>query len=218
MPISHLPIRNPPADDPQDDASRPKIHPPPIRLPPSPRSRRIPPNPRIPLNRPIRLEPPPSAVNDLNLGSPNATYKFDNKGTFFTYKASDSEVAIKNGKLEFTIFDAIDWSLWSFSSLELKNYYFEINMTMPADCVDKDRGGITFGTPPGDTDKGIISRSPVMDTIGFTFTTGTPPSTFLIHWTEHDAINEGPNSTNRLGVLHVGNKSPCTLTGKLWIP
>ena len=157
-------------------------------------------------------EPPPSAVSELNLGSPDATYSFDKAGTFFTYSAADSKVEIKNGKLLFTIFDKIGWTIWSFSALELKDYFFEINVSMPDNCKGKDRGGIIFGTKPGDTDEGI-NYQVSCDGYYRLFIFDGVDTIHLVPWTENNLVNEGPNSTNRLGVLHEDNKITLYING-----
>jgi hypothetical protein len=157
-------------------------------------------------------EPPPSAIDALNLGSPDASYGFNGAGTFYTYTSPNDKVEIKDGTLQFTINDAIGYTIWSFSALELEDYYFEINVIMPADCVGKDRGGIIFGTPPGETDNGANFQVSCDGNYRLFIYDGVN-TVNLANWTESSEINEGPNSVNRLGVLHKENKISLYMNG-----
>ena len=157
-------------------------------------------------------EPPPSAIESLNLGSPDASYNFNNKGAFYTYDSSNDKVEIKDGTLQFTINDAIGYTIWSFSALELEDYYFEINVKMPADCVGKDRGGIIFGTPLGETDEGANYQVSCDGNYRLFIYDGVNTIN-LVNWTSSNEINKGPNSVNRLGVLHKDNKISLYMNG-----
>lgn len=156
--------------------------------------------------------PPPSAIDALNLGSPDASYGFNSAGAFYTYTSPNDKVEIKDGTLQFTINDAIGYTIWSFSALELEDYYFEINVIMPADCVGKDRGGIIFGTPPGETDNGANFQVSCDGQYRLFIYDGVNTIN-LVNWTGSSEINEGPNSVNRLGVLHKDNKISLYMNG-----
>jgi len=157
-------------------------------------------------------EPPPSAIDALNLGSPDASYNFNNKGAFYTYDSPNDKVEIKDGTLQFTINDAIGYTIWSFSALELEDYYFEINVKMPADCVGKDRGGIIFGTPLGETDEGANYQVSCDGNYRLFIYDGVNTIN-LVNWASSSEINKGPNSVNRLGVLHKDNKISLYMNG-----
>jgi len=157
-------------------------------------------------------EPPPSAIDALNLGSPDASYGFNGAGTFYTYTSPNDKVEIKDGTLQFTINDAIGYTIWSFSALELEDYYFEINVIMPADCVGKDRGGIIFGTPPGETDNGANFQVSCDGHYRLFIYDGVNTIN-LVNWTESSEIEVGPNKVNRLGVLHKDNKISLYMNG-----
>ena len=107
---------------------------------------------------------------------------------------------------------AISFTIWSFSAIELKDYYFEINVKMPGDCVGKDRGGIIFGTPLGETDNGANYQVSCDGHYRLFIYTGSETIN-LINWTESSEINKGPNSVNRLGVLHKGDKISLYMNG-----
>ncbi len=161
---------------------------------------------------PTDSPPPPSAIDALNLGSPDATYNFNNAGTFFTYNSADSKVEIKDGTLQFTMKNAVSWTIWSFSAIELEDYYFEINVKMPDDCVGADRGGIIFGTPPGETDNGANYQISCDGRYRLFIYDGAATDT-LVPWTSSSEIMGGPGKTNRLGVLHKDNKITLYMNG-----
>jgi len=156
----------------------------------------------------------PMGIDELNLGNPDATYGFNSKGAFYTYSATDSKVEVKDGTLQFTLFDAISWTIWSFSSLELEDFYFEISVKMPDNCQGTDRGGIIFGTPLGDTDKGINYQVSCDGRYRLFIYDGLETTT-LINWTSSDEIEGGPGKTNRLGVMHRGQKITLYMNGTL---
>jgi hypothetical protein len=193
----------PPDEDPQPPAEEPQPEEPTATFTPEPTDT---PEPTA------TSEPPPSAVSELNLGNPDATFSFDKAGTFFTYSQADSKVEIKDGTLQYTIYDAIAWTIWSFSALELEDYYFEINVTMPGDCVGKDRGGIIFGTKPGDTSDGA-NYQVSCDGYYRLFIYDGSDTIHLVPWTDDNSINSGPNATNRLGVLHEDNEITLYVNG-----
>lgn len=156
----------------------------------------------------------PMGIDELNLGNPDAAYGFNSKGAFYTYSASDSKVEVKDGTLQFTIFDAISWTIWSFSSIELEDFYFEISVKMPDNCQGKDRGGIIFGTPLGETDQGINYQISCDGNYRLFIYDGTDTIN-LVNWTSSDEIFSGPGKTNRLGVMHRGQKITLYMNGAL---
>ena len=153
-------------------------------------------------------------IDELNLGNPDASYGFNSKGPFYVYTASDSKVEVMDGTLQFTIFDAISWTIWSFSSLELEDFYFEINVKMPDNCQGTDRGGIIFGTPIGETDKGINYQVSCDGRYRLFIYDGLETTT-LVNWASSDEINAGPGKTNRIGVMHRGQKITLYINGML---
>jgi hypothetical protein len=156
----------------------------------------------------------PMGIDELNLGNPDASYGFNSKGPFYTYSSSDSKVEVKDSTLQFTIFDAISWTIWSFSSLELQDFYFEISVKMPDNCQGKDRGGVIFGTPLGETDKGINYQISC-DGHYRLFIYDGANTINLINWTNSDELFSGPGKTNRLGVMHRGQKITLYINGAL---
>lgn len=156
----------------------------------------------------------PMGIDELNLGNPDAAYGFNSKGPFYTYSDTDSKVEVKNSTLQFSIFDAISWTIWSFSSIELEDFYFEINVKMPDNCQGKDRGGLIFGTPLGEVDKGI-NYQVSCDGNYRLFVFDGANTINLINWTKSDELFSGPGKTNRIGVMHRGQKITLYLNGSL---
>lgn len=165
-----------------------------------------------PTNTPEPTDPP-SAVDALGLGEPDVSYGFgSSNGPFYEYSQADSKVEAKDGTLQFTMYNAVSWTIWSFSSIELEDYYFEIDVKMPADCVGKDRGGIIFGTKPSKTDNGANYQISCDGKYRLFIYTGSETIN-LIPWSSHDNIIAGPNKTNRLGILHQDNKITLYMNG-----
>lgn len=156
----------------------------------------------------------PQGIDDLNLGSPDASYNFDSKGAFYTYSDSISKVEAKDGTLQFTIFDSISYTIWSFSALELQDFYFEISVRMPNDCVGKDRGGIIFGTPIGETGEGYNYQISCDGQYRLFLYDGAQTIT-LVPWTNSSELDAGPGKANKIGVIHKGEKITLYINGEM---
>ena len=155
----------------------------------------------------------PVGLDDLDLGDPEWTHAFTNKGVFFTYSDSDSKVAYNNGKLEFTIFDALSYTIWSYSTVELEDFYFEITVQMPDNCKPKDRGGIMFGTPLGETNEGYVYQISCDGEYRLFLWDGST-TTNLVNWTKTDELEAGSGKSNRIGVLRDGKKIVLYVNGQ----
>lgn len=156
----------------------------------------------------------PQGIDELNLGSPDASYNFDTKGAFYTYSDSISKVDVKDGTLQFTIFDSISYTIWSFSSLELQDYYFEISVRMPDNCTGKDRGGIIFGTPIGETEEGLNYQISCDGMYRLFMWDGSQTIT-LVPWTSSSELDAGPGKANKIGVMHKGEKITLYINGEM---
>ncbi len=156
----------------------------------------------------------PQGIEDLNLGPADRTYNFDTRGAFYTYSSADSQVEVKDGTLQFTIFDALPYTIWSFSALELEDFYFEISVKMPNDCVGKDRGGIIFGTPPGETGVGLNYQISC-DGQYRLFNYDGSETIELVPWTTSSELDAGPGKNNKIGVIHRGQKITLYINGEL---
>ena len=155
----------------------------------------------------------PQGIDDLKLGSPDASYNFNNKGAFYTYSDATSMVEVKDGTLQFTIFEKIDHTIWSFSSLALQDFYFEISVRMPNNCKGKDRGGIIFGTPVGKTDEGLNYQISCDGQYRLFLYDGNESIT-LVPWSSSSELNSGPGKTNKIGVIHKGDTIAMYINGK----
>jgi hypothetical protein len=156
----------------------------------------------------------PQGIDELNLGPADRTYNFDSKGAFYTYSGSESAVEVKDGTLQFTMFDALPYTIWSFSALELEDFYFEISVRMPGDCVGKDRGGIIFGTPLEETGEGINYQISC-DGMYRLFIYDGNETINLVPWTGSSELDDGPGKTNKIGVIHRGEKITLYINGEL---
>ncbi|MEJ2757964.1 MAG: DUF1080 domain-containing protein [Anaerolineales bacterium] len=156
----------------------------------------------------------PQGIDELDLGPADATYNFDTKKPFYTYSDSTSQVEAKDGTLQFTIFDALSYTIWSFSSLELQDFYFEISVRMPDNCVGKDRGGIIFGTPINETNEGYNYQISCDGGYRLFLYDGSQTIT-LVPWTSSSELEAGPGKTNKIGVIHKGEKITMYINGEL---
>ncbi len=148
---------------------------------------------------------PVVGIADLKLGSPDDTMDFDSAYPFFTYSAANDEAKVQDGKYLFTIEDPISYSIWVFSDLTPKNFYFEVSIQMPDACAGKDRAGLIFGTPTDSYEEGYLFQISCDGNYRLTAYDGSDTTT-LAKWTESNAIKEGPGKTNRIGV-HVDGKN-----------
>jgi len=156
----------------------------------------------------------PQGIDELDLGPADASYSFDSNRPFYSYSDSTSQVEVKNGMLQFTIFDAISYTIWSFSELELQDFYFEISVKMPDNCVGKDRGGVIFGTPIGETSEGYNYQISCDGQYRLFLYDGSQTIT-LAPWTSSSEIDAGPGKTNKIGVIHKGEKITMYINGEL---
>jgi hypothetical protein len=157
----------------------------------------------------------PMGIDDLNLGNPNVLYSFNNDNSVYTFSGNDNKAEVKDGTYQFTMVDEIDYTVWAFPfGLVLEDYYFETGITMPDDCVGKDRAGIIFGTPDKETDNGINYEISCDGNYRLWIWDGSE-STFLIGWTKSDELFSGPGKTNKIGVMHRDKKITLYINGTL---
>lgn len=156
----------------------------------------------------------PQGIDELNLGAPDASYNFDSKGAFYTYSDSTSQVEVKDGTLQYKIYDSISYTIWSYSALELQDYYFEISVRMPDNCTGKDRGGVIFGTPLGETEEGLNYQISCDGMYRLFLWDGSQTIT-LVPWTSSSELDAGPGKTNKIGVIHQGEKITLYINGEL---
>jgi hypothetical protein len=157
----------------------------------------------------------PLGIEDLNLGGPDVLYEFNSKGSVYTFSDTDSKAVVKDGTYQYTIFDAITWTIWTFPFAKvIEDYYFEVAITMPDDCVAKDRAGIIFGTPSGETDNGLNFQISCDGYYRLWIYDGSDTIN-LIGWTDSDEIFTGPGKTNKVGVMHRGKKITLYINGTL---
>ncbi len=101
---------------------------------------------------------------------------------------------------------------WTFSWPKIANFYLEMTATSET-CAGKDRYGIMFRAP--DTfDQGY--QFGITCDGQYAFRMWDPKAkkyNYLIDWTKSDAINQGSNQTNRVGVMADGSKFSLYVNG-----
>lgn len=141
---------------------------------------------------------PVIGVRNLNLGGPDELYEFEISQLLYRYSNNNDRAEFKDGKFVFSIDDPITFDIWAFSSIEAKNYYFEITVEMP-NCSGSDRAGIIFRTPLNSYNLGYIFQITCDGYYRLTNWDGNNHQP-LINWTEHTSINTGSGAINRIGV------------------
>ncbi|HZW04888.1 MAG TPA: hypothetical protein VFF68_13225 [Anaerolineaceae bacterium] len=146
---------------------------------------------------------PPAGDPKLALGNPGWVDNMDN-GDYWP-KGSDlySSIDWENGQMILQAESDIDG--WRLSFPTLKNFYLEMTMK-PGDCSGSDHYGMILRVPePSKADQGYLfgltcdGRYSLRRWNGRVGTKGE--MVWLINWTASDAILEGSNQTNRLGLL-----------------
>jgi len=141
---------------------------------------------------------PVIGVRDLNLGPPDELYDFEIAQLLYKYSNNNDRAEFKDGKFVFSIDDPITYDIWAFSSIEAKNYYFEVTVEMP-NCSGSDRAGIIFRTPLKSYDMGYIFQVSCEGYYRLTNWDGTNHQP-LINWTHHTSIRTGSGAINRIGI------------------
>lgn len=157
----------------------------------------------------------PLGIADLNLGGPDRLFAFDNSSGVYVFGGNDNKAEVKDGTYQFTMVSDLDYTVWSFPfAVVIEDYYFEVAITMPNNCVGKDRAGIIFGTPDGETDNGANFQISCDGHYRLWIYDGNDTIN-LINWTSSDELFSGPNKTNKIGVMHRGNKITLYINGAL---
>ncbi|MBN2502225.1 MAG: hypothetical protein JXB38_15690 [Anaerolineales bacterium] len=114
----------------------------------------------------------------------------------------------------------VQWDTWWFTWPILSNFYAEMSVTTEQ-CSGKDHYGfITRGTRPGDSAQGYMVLFSCDGNYAVNRLDSLNPYTAeaLLLWTETDALRDGANKTNRVGVLLEDNAISIYANGELLTP
>lgn len=146
----------------------------------------------------------PSGDPKNSLGTPTWTDSLETGKGFYLYENDNTRVTAENGALVLTGIQSNGWLGWSMTfSHPAQNFYLEGTFE-PQACSGDDMYGLVFRAPS--TDAGYffgVTCGGKYNLHARDFAANTDTS--LIQLTANGAIQSGPNSTNRLGVLANGN-------------
>lgn len=143
---------------------------------------------------------PTLRANDpkVGLGSSDWHDNFTDGANWSLYSGDSDKVEIVDGRLWFTMFEPLDYSIWTISWLETKNFYLEVAAQTPSNCSGRDRYGLIFRSP--DPNQGYIFSVSCDGEYRLSSWDGKDWED-IIEWDDHNAILAGPGQINRLGVM-----------------
>jgi len=150
---------------------------------------------------------PPLPAGDprtgLNLSQPDYRDQFDNATTWGGPNNEAALNQIKDGHLEATDYltDAYVW--WSTTVPEGRDVYVEVSVNISS-CMGKDSAGLGLRIGGDQYDSGYTLEVSCDGHFRVRSFSGAAIDT-LIEWTPSQEILQGPNATNRLGFVAVGN-------------
>jgi hypothetical protein len=136
------------------------------------------------------------------LGEPDFHDRFDAASHWTLYDSSTTKTEIKNGHFYFTMYDTLNYSEWTVTWLEIKDFYLEVTAKATT-CSGKDRYGLLFRAP--DPSQGYIYTLSCAGSYRLSTWDGTNFKD-LVKWSSSDHIHSGSNQSNRIGVWMKGSK------------
>lgn len=139
----------------------------------------------------------PSSDPRASLGTPTFHEPFDNDANWSFTKDKHSDMALDNGKLVMTAFEANSWDSWTITWVHGENFYIEMTAA-PGACSGLDRYGIMFRAKQ-DASEGYLFAL-TCDGHYSLRTWDGEKNNKIVDWTPSDKILTGADQTNRLGV------------------
>lgn len=154
---------------------------------------------------PAPTEEPPATPIPENpadaLGDPNGMDTFDNANNWTLFDNDCFTTEIIGGKFVMQAKGALELSCWEVSWPLIKDYYYQSEVVMPAECNTNDRFGLFFRAP--DNNRGFLygiqcdGKHSLSSWDGETTNVLVPPA-------ENTAILTDPESLNVIGVVADG--------------
>jgi hypothetical protein len=142
----------------------------------------------------------------LKLATPTWQDTMDKSDNWPTSSNEFTTVDFRDGFMAFTGLKKDNG--WRLSVNEIENFYMEMT-ARPSDCKGTDRYGLMLRVPDRkEANRGYWFQFSCEGKYAFQKWDGTENPgkvTGLIGWTSNAAINAGPNATNRLGIMAVGD-------------
>ena len=156
------------------------------------------------------ITPPPLPEGDprtgLDLSVPDYHDTFETKflwGEFITEGAATN--ILDDDRFRTTDHVADTFLSWSATDIKATNFYAQINAEF-TDCDGKDSAGLVFRIPPEVYNRGYTLEVSCDGMYRVRKFLGDAPPQTLVDWTESEAINQGPDSSNQIGVFAGGSK------------
>lgn len=156
-----------------------------------------------PTDTPVPMATPTLADTDptLTLGTPTWVDNMDNDDNWPTGYSEYTAIKFENGFLKLTAGTDLDG--WRVSWPTLDDFYLEATLQTP-ECEGNDHFGLMFRVPAdSEASKGYLFGITCDGRYSLRRWDGTVMY-FPINWTAHDAIQEGEDVINKLGVMARG--------------
>jgi len=146
-----------------------------------------------------------------NLGDPNWVDNMNNDDNWPTGLSNYTTIDFKDGFLRLTAQTDLDG--WRVSWPTIDDFYLETTLQTPA-CDGSDHFGLMFRVPAeSQAGKGYLFGITCDGRYGLRRWDGRTMH-FLVNWTAHDAIKEGNNVVNKLGVMARGSDLAFYINGQ----
>jgi hypothetical protein len=139
----------------------------------------------------------PSSDPRASLGTPDFHEPFDDETNWSFEKDDHSDMALDNGMLVMTAFEANAWDSWTITWINGEDFYIEMTAA-PNACSGLDRYGIIFRAKQ-DASEGYLFALTCDGHYSLRVWDGEE-YTRIVDWSASDKVNAGANKTNRLGV------------------
>ena len=149
---------------------------------------------------PTTMPTPTLDPNDpaVKYGAPSYTNGLDVESTMLkNFSSGTFEAVFVDGAYQLTKYQTSYSDFWYVSAWMEKDFYVEVDVTTGPECAGRDRYGLLLRAP--DTTQGLILNVACDGYFRFSKYDTTEYSPY-IQWTYTDAIKQGPNQLNRIGV------------------
>ena len=148
--------------------------------------------------------PPPTAIPGdpaAALGEPNGRDTFDNANNWTLFNNDCFASTITGGRFVMEAKGAPELSCWEVSWPQIKDYYYQSEVIMPAECNASDRFGLFFRAP--DNDRGFLFGIQCDGKHSLTSWDGETTNV-LVPVSDNNVVLTAPESLNVIGVLADG--------------
>ena len=155
----------------------------------------------------IKITPSPAstlAASDpkQSLGNPSWTDTFDVVQEWPLFEDEHAKMEVVEGNLKMVSTTPSSWDSWMINQIPLTDFYLEA-VTTTGECSGNDRYGLFFRSSNGND--GYLLGFSCEGKYSLRTWNGSEFAS-LIDWTPSEAIIDGANQTNRIGIKAIGNQ------------